>query len=437
VARAGDALSELIEARELVLLVLGLAALGVVVLPHVLSQRPLSYPVIFVGVGAILFSLPHGITQPDPIRYAEATATLTEIGVITALMGAGLAINRVPGWSSWSSTVKLLAITMPLSIAAVAGLGWWVLGLTPAAALLLGAVIAPTDPVLASDVQVAAPSKEEDDDEVRFALTSEAGLNDGLAFPFTNLAILIAISGPSPAAWLSEFVLFELGYKLTVGLFSGWLVGRGLAWAIFARHSPVPGIRDGMVALAATLIAYAGTEMLGGYGFLAVFVAAVVIRNQERKHSYLEVMHQFSDQVERLLSAIVLILFGGALVSGILQDLDWPVIALALGVVLVVRPLAALVGLFRSAMPPRERAAIAFFGIRGVGSFYYLAHASTQVDFLQIEQLWTITALVVVISVVVHGVTATPAMAYIDRWAPGGRVLVESLPSSRPRERRP
>lgn len=414
-------MSELIEARELVLLVLGLAALGVVVLPHVLSQRPLSYPIVFVGVGAILFSLPHGITQPDPIRYAEATATLTEIGVITALMGAGLALNRVPGWRSWGSTVRLLAITMPLSIAAVASLGWWVVGLTPAAALLLGAVIAPTDPVLASDVQVSAPSKEGDDDEVRFALTSEAGLNDGLAFPFTNLAILIAINGLAPAAWLSEFVLIELGYKLIVGMSSGWLVGRALAWAIFARHSPVPGIRDGMVALAATLIAYAGTEMLGGYGFLAVFVAAVVIRNQERKHSYLEVMHQFSDQVERLLSAIVLILFGGALVSGVLQALDWPAIALALGVVLVVRPLAGLVGLFRSAMPPRERAAIAFFGIRGVGSFYYLAYASTQVDLLQIEQLWTITALIVVISIVVHGVTATPAMAYIDRRAAGGR----------------
>ena len=251
------------------LLVLGLAALGVVVLPHVLSQWPLSYPIVFVGVGALLFSLPHGITRPDPIRYAEATATLTEVGVITALMGAGLALNRAPGWTSWSSTVRLLALTMPLSIAAVAGLGWWAFGLTPAAAILLGAVIAPTDPVLASDVQVPAPSKDEDDDEVGFALTSEAGLNDGLAFPFTNLAILIAVSGPSPGAWLSEFVLIELGYKLGVGLLGGWLVGRALAWAIFARHSPLPGIRDGVVALAATLIAYAATEMVGGYGFLA------------------------------------------------------------------------------------------------------------------------------------------------------------------------
>jgi sodium/hydrogen antiporter len=410
--------SELIEANELVLLVLGLAAFGVVLLPHLLSRRPLSYPIIFVAAGALLFSLPLGLPQPDPIEYAEATETLTEIGVITALMGAGLALNRAPGWKSWASTTRLLAITMPLTIAAVAALGWWALGLTPAAAILLGAVLAPTDPVLASDVQVPAPDRDDtDDDEVRFALTSEAGLNDGLAFPFTNLAILIAVNGLAPSGWLGEFLLVEVAYRITIGVLGGLVVGRVLAWAIFTRRSPLPGIRDGMIAFAATLIAYAGSEILGGYGFLAVFVAAVVIRNQERKHSYLEVMHQFSDQIERLLSAIVLILFGGALTSGILGSLDWQGVLAAVVIVLIVRPLAGLVGLARLPMPDRERAAIAFFGIRGVGSFYYLAYASNQVEFIQIEQLWAVTALVVVISVVVHGVTATPAMAYIDRRA--------------------
>jgi NhaP-type Na+/H+ or K+/H+ antiporter len=170
-----------------------------------------------------------------------------------------------------------------------------------------------------------------------------------------------------------------------------------------------------MIAFAATLIAYAGTEMVGGYGFLAVFVAAVVIRNQERKHSYLEVMHQFSDQIERLLSAVVLILFGGALASGILRFLEWEDIAVAIAVVMLVRPAAGMLGLARSEMSRPERGAVAFFGIRGVGSFYYLAYASNQVEFIQVEQVWAITALVVTISIVVHGVTATPVMAYIDR----------------------
>ena len=401
--------------HELVLLVLGLAALGVVGLPHILRKWPLSYPIVLVCGGAFLFSLPLGLPSPDPIEYSELTEILTEIGVITALMGAGLAINRVPGWKTWNTTARLLAITMPLTIAAIAGLGWWVLGLTPAAAVLLGAVLAPTDPVLAGDVQVAGPNGDGDDDEVRFALTSEAGLNDGLAFPFTNLAVLIALYGVAPSGWLSEFLLVEVGYKIVVGVLGGWVVGRMLAWVIFGRSSPMFRVRDGMAALAATLIAYAGAEMIGGYGFLAVFVGAVVIRNQERKHSYLEVMHQFSDQIERLLSAIVLVLFGGALVSGVLGHLDWRGVLSAVAIVLVIRPLAGLVGLARTPIPGPERGAIAFFGIRGVGSFYYLAYASNQVEFLQVEQVWAVTALVVAVSIVVHGVTVTPIMKRIDR----------------------
>jgi NhaP-type Na+/H+ or K+/H+ antiporter len=405
--------------QELVLLVLGLAALGVVGLPHILRKLPLSYPIVLVVGGALVFSLPVGLPIPDPIEYSTLTEILTEIGVITALMGAGLAINRVPGWRTWSTTVRLLAITMPLTIAAIAGLGWWVLGMTPGAAILLGAVLAPTDPVLASDVQVPGPHADGDDDEVRFALTSEAGLNDGLAFPFTNLAVLIALHGASPSGWLSEFLLIEVGYKIGVGVLGGLLVGRLLAWLIFSRSSPLPRVRDGMAALAATLIAYAGTELIGGYGFLAVFVGAVVIRNQERKHSYLEVMHQFSDQIERLLSAIILVLFGGALVSGVLTYLDWRGVLVAVAVVLVVRPAAGLAGLARTPIPDPERGAIAFFGIRGVGSFYYLAYASNQVEFIQVEQVWAVTALVVAISIVIHGAAATPVMKRIDRRSRG------------------
>lgn len=400
---------------DLVLLVLGLAAFGVVGLPRVLGKQPLSYPIIYVVAGAILFSVPIGLTTPDPIEFSETTEILTEIGVITALMGAGLAINRKPSPGRWSTTWRLLGLTMPLTIAAVAGLGWWLLGLTPAAAILLGAVLAPTDPVLAADVQVPAPAGEDDDDEVRFALTSEAGLNDGLAFPFTNLAILIALHGVAPSEWLARFLAIEVAFKLAVGLLGGYLVGRAMAWAIFSRESPLPRTRDGMIALAATLIAYAATELVSGYGFLAVFVAAIVIRNQERKHSYQEVMHQFSDQIERLFSAVVLILFGGALASGILVYLDWQGILVAAAIVLIARPLAGMLGLVGSGLPLDERGAISFFGIRGVGSFYYLAHASNQVEFIQVEQVWAVTALVVVISVVLHGTTATPVMRYLDR----------------------
>ena len=410
---------ELLDLYDTALLVIGLAAFGVVGLPRVLADRPLSYPIIYVAAGAIFFALPLGFEAPDPIRLSEGTERFTEFGVIVALMGAGIGLSRPFGWSSWRTTWRLLVITMPLTIAAVAVVGWAALGLAPATAILLGAVLAPTDPVLASDVQVAGPGPAadggEEEDEVRFALTSEAGLNDGLAFPFVNLAVLVSIAGISPGDWWSEFLFVELIFKVTVGVVAGLLVGRLLAFAIFDRRSPLPHTRDGMVALAATLISYAGAELVGGYGFLAVFVSAATIRRSERKHEYHEAMHNFVDQIERLVTAVLLILFGGAISAGVLSELEWLDVVVAVAVIVLVRPVIGWLSLLGTDAGRLERRAIAFFGIRGVGSFYYLAHALNQVGwFSSGDRLWAIVSMVVIISVVVHGVTATPAMRRLD-----------------------
>jgi sodium/hydrogen antiporter len=405
---------EFLDLYDVALLVMGLAALGVVGLPRLLADRPLSYPMIYVIGGALLFSLPFGFDGPNPIRFSEATERLTELGVIVALMGAGIGISRPFSWRGWRTTWQLLGITMPLTIAAVALVGWGALGLAPAAAVLLGAVLAPTDPVLASDVQVVGPAAEEED-EVRFSLTSEAGLNDGLAFPFANLAVLIAIAGVSPGNWWADFLFVEVLYKLTVGTVTGLVVGRLLAFVIFGRSSPLQGTMDGMVALAATLIAFAGAEVAGGYGFLAVFVAAVMIRRSERQHEYHQVMHDFVGQIERLVTAVLLILFGGAITTGLLNALEWRDILAAVTIVLVIRPVTGWLGLFGTSGRRLERVAIAFFGIRGVGSFYYLSHSLNQIGFSDVDRLWAIVGLVVIISVVVHGATATPAMRRIDR----------------------
>jgi sodium/hydrogen antiporter len=405
---------EFLDLYDVALLVLGLAAFGVVGLPRLLADRPLSYPIIYVVGGVLLFSLPFGFEGPNPIRLSGATERLTEFGVIVALMGAGIGISRPFSWRGWRTTWQLLGVTMPLTIVAVALLGWGILGLAPAGAVLLGAVLAPTDPVLASDVQVEGPATDEED-EVRFSLTSEAGLNDGLAFPFANLAVLIAISGISPGNWWSDFLFIEVLYKLTVGTIAGLVAGKLLAYAIFDRRSPFPRTMDGMVALAATLIAFAGAELAGGYGFLAVFVAAVMIRRSERQHEYHEVMHNFVGQVERLFTAVLLILFGGAITTGLLTSLRWQDVLAAIAIVVVVRPVAGWLGLLGTPAGRLERRAIAFFGIRGVGSFYYLSHSLNQIGFTDVDRLWAIVGLVVVISIVVHGVTATPAMRRLDQ----------------------
>ncbi|GHJ15656.1 MULTISPECIES: cation:proton antiporter [unclassified Micromonospora] len=397
---------------------LGVGALLAGILPRVLEKRPLSMPIAFLGLGMLVFALPTGLPTPDPLRSPELTTHLTEVGVIVALMGAGLKIDRPLSWARWSSTWRLLAIAMPLCIAAVALLGWWWAGLVPAAALLLGAALAPTDPVLASDVQVGEPTDVEDsEDEVRFALTSEAGLNDGLAFPFVYAAIAIASTSLAPSDWLAEWVAVDVVYKLAAGvgggLLVGWLLGklffRAPSTLRLAKHS------EGFLALAATFLAYGLVEVIGGYGFLAVFVAARAIRAAERTSEFHSVLHDFAEQVERLLTVLLLLLFGGAVIGGLLTPLTWPAALVGLGLVLVIRPLVGWLSLRGAPGRPAEHWVISAFGIRGVGSFYYLAYATSKTDFPQAELLWATVGLVVVVSVVAHGVAATPVMQLLDR----------------------
>ena len=172
---------------------------------------------------------------------------------------------------------------MPLTIALLAVLGHALLGLGAAAAMLLGASLAPTDPVLASDVQVGPPG-EGLEDEVRFTLTSEAGLNDGLAFPFVNLAIALALAGQTGEPWLVKWLTVDVLWKLAAGLVAGWIVGRVLGWLTFRlpNRAKLSRTGDGFVALGITCLAYGLTEMVHGYGFLAVFVAALAPASAER-----------------------------------------------------------------------------------------------------------------------------------------------------------
>ncbi|TDB73672.1 sodium:proton antiporter [Micromonospora sp. KC721] len=398
--------------------VVGVGALLAGILPRALEHRPLSMPIAFLVLGMLVFLLPTGLPSPDPLRWPQVTAHLTEIGVIVALMGAGLKIDRPLSWRRWSSTWRLLAIAMPVCIAAVALLGWWWAGLAPAAALLLGAALAPTDPVLAADVQVGEPTDVEDsEDEVRFALTSEAGLNDGLAFPFVYAAVAVATAGLAPRAWFVDWFSVDVLYKLAVGVGGGLLIGWLLGKLFFHAPTQVRLARhaEGFLALAATFLAYGVVEVLGGYGFLAVFVAARAIRSAERTHEFHSVLHDFAEQVERLLTVMLLLIFGGAVVGGLLAPLTWQAAGVGLALLLVVRPLVGWVSLRGAPGRPAEHWVIAAFGIRGVGSFYYLAYATTKADFPQADLLWATVGLVVVVSVVAHGITATPVMRLLDR----------------------
>jgi sodium/hydrogen antiporter len=407
-----------VQLSDLLFALIGIGALLAGILPRVLERRPLSMPIVFLLLGMAVFALPLGLPEPDPLAHPKLAEHLTEIGVIVALMGAGLKIDRPLSLRGWKSTWRLLALAMPLTIGAVALLGWWWAGLVPAAALLLGAALAPTDPVLASDVQVGEPTDEEDsEDEVRFALTSEAGLNDGLAFPFVYAAITLA--GTAGLAWTGEWALKDVFFKILVGIVGGLVVGKLLGKLFFrakrdslrlAKHS------EGFLALAATFLAYGLVEVAGGYGFLAVFVAARGIRSAERSHEYHQVLHDFAEQIERLLTVLLLLLFGGAVVTGLLAPLTWPAALVGLALIAVVRPLAGYLSLLGTPGSLAERGVIAVFGIRGIGSFYYLAYALTHAKFPQADLLWATVAFVVLVSVVLHGVAVTPVMRLLDQW---------------------
>ena len=411
---------DLFDAHSVVYALAGLAALGGALLPRLIGHLPASPPMAFLALGVLVFSLPLGLGDIDPIDRGEATEYLTEIGVIVALMGAGLKLDRPLGWRTWQPTVRLLAVTMPLSILLAAVIGWWAVGLAPATALLLGAVLAPTDPVLASDVQVGPPGGEPgEEDDLRFALTSEAGLNDALAFPFTNAAIAMAAAGAGSSSWLLEWFGVDVLYKLVVGLVAGVLIGMLLSVVVFRtpENLRLASRGEGFVALAGTFLAYGVTELVGGYGFLAVFVAAVVLRRSEADHEFHETLHDFAEQTEQLLMIVLVVLLGGAVASGVLDPLTWPAAGAALAILFVVRPLTAWVALLRTSTPRGERAAIAFFGIRGIGSLYYLAYALNAERFPEAELLWATVAFAVVVSIVVHGTTATMVTRRLDAQA--------------------
>ena len=384
-------------------------------MPSISAKTRISYSVIYVIFGVILYlTLGRLLPLPHPIYKNESTLRLTELVVIVSLMGTGLKIDQRFTIKKWAIPLRLVSITMVLSIAVVAALAYFVLGFDPATAILIGAVLAPTDPVLASDVQVGPPH-EESTDNVKFSLTAEAGMNDGTAFPFTWLAIAL-IGTADESRDIQTWIWFDLIYKITIGIVFGFLIGKALAYLIFTVADRVEFIviKDGFVAVAATLLVYGFTEMVKGYGFIAVFAAAITIRNSELHHKYHKRLHEFTDQVERILIGIVLILFGGSLVTGILDHLTWPMAIGGVLFVLLIRPVTSLIALIGIPIHVKEKLAIGFFGIKGMGSIFYLAFALQEAKFPRVEELWAIVSFVVLLSIIVHGLTATSIMQKLD-----------------------
>lgn len=423
-----------------VYLVAGVSLLLAALLPAALRRLPVSAPMVLVGVGVFVGLGPMPRRWVMPADHRVVVEHLTEVCVLFSLMGVGLALDRplsLRSWTSlkaWSASWRLLALGMPLTIAGVALSGHWLLGLTPAAALLLGAALAPTDPVLASDVQVDGPTSDvepgalDEDHEVRFGLTAEAGLNDGLSFPFVMAAIAWAAHG-HPTSWALHWFAWDLVARIVIGVAVGMAVGWTLGRLAF--RPPRQALRrvltgEPLLAVACLALAYGLAETVHGYGFLSVFVAAMTLRRLEPAHSHHQDMHEVVERLELLATLLLLLLLGTSLTNGLLDDLTWGGVAVALLLVFVIRPLAGWISLgIRPAgehsdgkrLTRADRAVMSFFGVRGIGTVYYLAYATGHGSFPE-GVLWSTAAFTIVLSVLVHGGLAGIAMGWLDRRQP-------------------
>jgi NhaP-type Na+/H+ or K+/H+ antiporter len=231
-------------------------------------------------------------------------------------------------------------------------------------------------------------------------------------------AILLATEGPMSNWWL-EWLGWYLVLKVVLGVAAGIAIGRMLAYVAFrsrSRSLRVAERGESLLALAALVAAYGVGEIVGGYGFLSVFACAMTFRSAERSHDYHAAMHEVAERLERLLTLFVLLVLGIALSRGLLGALDWWGIGIGLTLLLGVRPAAGVLALLPRTKDDVTRAELftmAFFGVRGIGSLYYLAYAAGHVPEFGSDWLWSTVAFTIVGSVLVHGVLATPVL---DRW---------------------
>ncbi len=391
-----------------------------------ISRLPLSYALIYLIAGIVLG--PYGVKIIDLQPDAAFLERLTEIVVIVSLFGCGVKMNRVLNLWAWHSTVRLIGLLMPLSIAAIALASHFLLGLDWGAAVLLGAILAPTDPVLASEVQL---TDTDDQNELRFGLTSEGGLNDALAFPFVYFGLYWIEKG-GWGDWFKGWVAVDLLWAIAAGIGSGIVVTRAINYLSGSLHR-TQGVEEeveDLLALATILLTYALAEIVNGYGFLAVFVAGLFVRRSrfqdaEQKLSQLH----FTGLLERLLEVGTILLLGALLRVDPLLNFSGQVLLIAGLTIFLVRPIATWISTIGDDLRPTTRLLLGWFGIRGVGSLYYLFYALNKGIPNDIgTQISWITLFTVAASVVIHGISTTPLMNWYEkRFGRESRLEPESL----------
>ncbi|HYO81566.1 MAG TPA: sodium:proton antiporter [Bryobacteraceae bacterium] len=417
-------------------LVIGVLLLGVAVVGSYVHRLPLSTTMLYLAAGYALGPHGFGLLELDPIKHAPFIERATEIAVIVSLFTAGLKLRIPLSDARWRAPLRLASLSMTLTVGAIAVAGVYGMGLSWGAAILLGAVLAPTDPVLASDVQVEHPF---DYDQLRFSLTGEAGYNDGTAFPFVMLGLgLLGLHelGSYGLRWL----LVDVLWAIVGGLAIGAVLGTGVARIVLHLrrvHREATGLDD-FLAMGLIGVSYGVALLCHSYGFLAVFAAGLALRRVERRHrpeeqepehsvfetgqsaeevatdpekapaAMAEAVLNFNEQLERMGELAIVVMIGAMLSLDIIPAASLWFVPLLF---LVIRPGSVFIGVWGSAFPRRETRFAAWFGIRGIGSLYYLmyaiVHGTPEAD---ARLLIGLTLATVSVSAIVHGVSVTPLM---------------------------
>ncbi|MFI8465978.1 MAG: sodium:proton antiporter [Pseudomonas sp. K35] len=438
-----------------------MAVLGVLLLILALASAflrwlPITTSLIYLGFGVLIGQLGIGLWEMEFLHIAGWMEHLTEVAVLVSLFVSGLKLRMPLRHPAWKSAYVLAGPVMLACIGGVTLLCHYVFGLSWGVAVLIGAILAPTDPVLASLVQV---NDARDSDRLRYGLSGEAGFNDGTAFPFVVFGLMLIAQGQLEADWVGEWALHRLLWAVPAGLLIGFLLGKlvgRVAIYLRARHTDTAMSPNDSLALALIALAYVGAELAGAWGFLAVFAAGLGLRHAEiaaADDSATPSEELINDAVPHLaegrlapralslddrqlgqprVAAGVLmgdvLAFGGQLerslevllvtMLGVLVSVhwDWRAVPLGLALFLLIRPLSVLLLMPRRYLDRGQCLTAGWFGIRGIGSLYYLSYAVTHG--LLPDEAQTIIGLVlsvVALSIVLHGLSTQPLLRRYER----------------------
>jgi NhaP-type Na+/H+ or K+/H+ antiporter len=378
------------------------------------EERAFSPAIVYLALGAVAAVFIHllGVRWTDPLQGPQLLEHLSEFTLIVALFGAGLRFGARPPRPLQRATIALVAVSLPIAVALVALFGFYAMGLSLGGAILLGGILVPTDPVLAGDIGVPPPGRPEDETRpAQVILSAEAGLNDGLATPFVLLGLLVA--GRGGHDWIGSWVGIDLAYEVGVGLAIGAAAGYALgALVMRLRESEfVAAELETFPALAAAFLVYGLAEVAGTLGLVAAFAGGVAFRRYEEDHESHQHIHRGAARVQNLLEVGVMLVLGSVLTIGRLGVPGLAGWLLAPLLLLAIRPATVLVGLVGvDCVGWRGRVFLGWFGVRGVATIYYAAAvvASGVLSTAETRTVFWTSIAVVIVSVVVHGVTASP-----------------------------